>query len=252
MTKISLVIITLNEQDKIGRCIDSAHGIADEVVVVDSLSADKTQELAIAAGARVIERPFTNYIEQKNFAMEQAAHDYVLNLDADEFLSETLRKAILQVKAQGLKAGAYAMNRLNYLGSRPVKTCGWYPDRKIRLWNRKKGRWTGELVHELLVLEQGSNIQHLEGDILHHSFETRAQLTQQWDKFATLAARQLQSKSAFLLFIKMLFNPLIRFIRNYFLRLGFTDGGLGLFICTQQGREVFLKYKRALGFKLKG
>lgn len=248
-SKLSLVIITLNEAANIGRCISSALPVADEIVIVDSGSTDGTREIAQGLGARVVHRAFTNYIEQKNFATQQAVYDYVLNLDGDEALDPTLLQAIQQRKLQGFTADAYSMNRLNFYCGRPIKTCGWYPDTKIRLWNRNKGGWTGQLVHELLTLHPGSTTQHLGGDILHYSFPTPQALTRQVDKFAQLAARQLKTRGALYLWLKLIFSPGFKWFKNYFIKLGFTDGAMGFTICRQQAREVFLKYYLALQLK---
>ncbi len=249
MAKLTAVIITLNEQENIGRCIDSLKPVADEVIVVDSFSTDRTKEIAIAKGAKFIDRAFTNYIEQKNFASSQATTDYVLNLDADECLSEALQQSVLMSKNEGFTDDAYSMNRLNFYCGKPIKTCGWYPDTKIRLWNRAKGRWIGELVHEKMDLDKGLKVAHLNGDLLHYSFSTPESLITQSDKFATLAAGQLKSERYLYLVFKAIFSPPFKFIRNYFFKLGFTDGAVGLTICINQAREVFLKYFRAIKVK---
>lgn len=249
MTKLSVVIITLNEEDNIGRCIDSVAGIADEVVVIDSFSTDRTKEIAESKGAKFQTRKFTGYIEQKNFAMEQSTFDYVLNIDADECLSNELRDSITKEKESGFTADAYSMNRLNFYEGKPIKTSGWYPDIKIRLWNKQKGKWEGVLVHEKMVLCTGAKIRHLHGDLLHYSFPTAASLITQADKFAGLAARQLKNESLLFLFLKMVFSPPFKFIRNYIFRLGFTNGATGFIICYQQMREVFLKYSKAIKLK---
>src|SRR5688572_22507686 len=142
MSKLSVVIITFNEENNIARCIDSVNGIADEVVVVDSFSTDKTEEIAKGKGARFIQHTFKGHIEQKNYAKEQAQYDYVLSLDADEALSEELKNSIKQAKTDFAVHG-YTMNRLNFYEDKPIKTCGWYPDKKLRLWDRKEGEWRG-------------------------------------------------------------------------------------------------------------
>lgn len=248
MKKVSAVIITLNEEENIGRCIDSVKEIADEVVVVDSFSSDKTVAIAIAKGARVIQHRFEGHIEQKNFAKQQAAYDYVLSLDADEALSEELRQSILSEK-QRLSADGYAMNRLNFYCGKPIKTCGWYPDTKLRLWNRTKGQWNGINPHDKFELEETASVKHLQGNILHHTYLSKEALYTQVEKFADIGANHLKQRSIFYLITKMCFSALFKFIRNYVFKSGFTEGTDGFVICHQQSREVFLKYYRAIKLK---
>ena len=143
MSQLTVVIITYNEEENVGRCIDSVHDIADEIIVLDSFSTDGTKKIAEAKGAKVTERKFTNYIDQKNFVLTLSTNDYVLNLDADEFLSEELKKSISAEKLADFPSDAYSMNRLNFYCGEAIKTCGWYPDTKIRLWNKEKGKWEG-------------------------------------------------------------------------------------------------------------
>lgn len=249
MNKLSVVIIAFNEEESIARCITSVKAVADEVVVVDSFSTDKTVEIAKSLDAKVIMHPFENYIQQKNFAANQASFDYILNLDADECLSEELLQSILQLRMNGFTADGYAMNRLNFYCGRPVKTCGWYPDTKIRLWNRQKGNWQGQLIHERLVMAPNTTVQQLNGDLLHYSFPTQELYIQQCDKFATIAAKQLKSRNVWVLVFKLLFSPGFKFIKNYFFNVGFTDGNTGFTICYHQAREVLLKYYRAIKLK---
>jgi len=140
--KISAVIITFNEEKNIGRCLDSLQKVADEIVVVDSCSNDKTCEICEKYGVRFIQNRFKGHIEQKNFAMQQAEYDWVLSLDADEVLSLELTDSILKVKKDWVIDG-YAFNRLtNYCGTW-IRHCGWYPDTKLRLWDKRRGRWGG-------------------------------------------------------------------------------------------------------------
>ncbi len=249
MNNLSVVIIAFNEESNIGGCIDSVSSLADDIVVVDSNSTDRTAKIAGDKGARVLFRPFTGYIEQKNFAMSEARFDFVLNLDADERISEQLKNSLLEEKKCGFPFDAYGMNRLNFYCGRAIKTAGWYPDTKIRLWNRQKGKWVGELVHEKMELKAGSSLKHLFGDILHYTYPTHEALLKQVDNFATLAAHQLSKRNSLYLYSKLVFSPAAKFLRNYIFKLGFTDGAVGFTICYQQAREVFLKYKRALALK---
>ena len=151
MIKLSSVIITLNEERNIGRCLDSLRGIADEIVVVDSGSTDRTEEICRTFGVRFFQHPFDGFTEQKNFAIDQCSFEHILSLDADESLSEELKKSVTAVKSNWNKDG-YSFNRFtNYCG-KWIKHCGWYPDRKLRLFRKEKGRWQGNKLHERFIL----------------------------------------------------------------------------------------------------
>ena len=248
MNKLSVVIITFNEEENIAKCIDSVKEIADEVVVVDSFSTDKTQQIAESKGARFIQHKFEGHIQQKNWAKDQATFDYVLSLDADEILSAELKGVIAETKKDFLAVG-YTMNRLNFYCGKPIKTCGWYPDTKLRLWKKTKGEWKGVNPHDKFELNEGLNTAHLQGDILHHTYPNKEALLNQVEKFANISAQQLKERNIFYLFFKMIFSAPFRFTRNYFMKLGFTEGRAGWEICYHQSREVFLKYYRAIKMK---
>lgn len=249
MNKVSVVVITLNEEAKIARCLNSVRKIADEIIVLDSFSTDRTVEIAREFGATVYQDKFYGFTAQKNKVVEFSSNDYVLSLDADEALSETLFNSIKNEKELGFTANAYQMNRLNFYGTKPIKTCGWYPDTKVRLWNKNMAHWVGESVHEKWAFRENysnSIIKHLAGDLLHYSYSSTEELKKQSDRFASLAAKHLKQQSVFYLILKMLFSPAFKFVRNYFFKLGFTDGAIGFAICRYQSREVFVKYCLAL------
>jgi glycosyltransferase involved in cell wall biosynthesis len=248
MHKLSVVIIAYNEEENIGRCIDSVQEIADEVLVVDSFSTDNTVAIARAKGARVMQHQFEGHIQQKNWAKEQAAFDFVFSIDADEELSTELKKSVLSLN-KNFAADGYSVNRLNFYCGKPIKACGWYPDTKLRLWNRTKGEWKGINPHDKFELTAGGSIQHLPGDLLHHTYPTRESFLQQREKFADISSQHLKNKNAVYLLWKMFLSAPFKFIRNYFFKCGFTEGATGLFICYHQSREVCLKYYRALKLK---
>ncbi len=250
MNKLSVVIITYNEAANIGRCIDSVNTVADEVLVVDSFSTDDTVRIATAKGARVLSHAFEGHIQQKNWARLQAANNWVLSLDGDEELSAELNASILAAK-NNFTAQGYTMNRLNFYCGQPIKTCGWYPDTKLRLWQKDAGEWRGLNPHDRFELYSGTP-QHLEGDILHNTYPTKQALLHQVDKFATISAQHLKNRGVLYLLFKLLLSAPAKFLKNYVLRLGFTDGLTGFTICFHQCREVFLKYYRALKFKFAG
>ena len=249
MTKLSVVIITFNEEQNITRCIASVRAIADEIIVLDSFSTDKTCYLAQQAGATIVQQVFEGYTLQKQRAVALAQNDFVFSIDADEAVSDELRQSILAEKENGFAADAYEMNRLNFLGNHPIKTCGLYPDTKIRIWNRTKGGWQGGQVHEQLVMRQNTSAKKLNGDLLHYTYATIQDMEQQMEKFARLAAGDLKAENSFFLLTKMLFSAPFKFLRSYILKAGFTDGAAGLAICYHQSRGVFLKYYYALQLK---
>ena len=246
--RLSVVIISFNEEKNIARCIQSVKRIADDIVVVDSYSTDSTREIALNEGARVIEHKFEGHIQQKNWAITQAKYSFILSIDADEYLSETLQKSIEVIKGSGLSDG-YIMNRLNFYCGQAIKSCGWYPDKKLRLWDSTKGAWKGTNPHDRYVMQEGSRIKTLKGDLLHDTYPTKKDFLDQIQKFATISAQHKKNKNIFYLIIKMLFSPLFKFIKTYFIHSGIQEGFKGLFICFNQSREVHLKYYRAIKYK---
>ncbi|MBP6826195.1 MAG: glycosyltransferase family 2 protein [Saprospiraceae bacterium] len=245
MMNLSAVIITFNEQRNIGRCLDSLAGVVDEVVVVDSFSTDDTEEICRAKGARFVQHAFEGHIEQKNWALAQAQYPHVLSLDADEALSETLRKSVLAAKADGRHDG-YSMNRLtNYCGQW-IYHSGWYPDRKLRLFDRRKAGWGGTNPHDRVEMQAGSTVSHLSGDLLHYSYYSVGEHLERARRYAEIAARAMRAQGRRATWLHLLFSPTIKFVRNYLLKKGFLDGRAGWIICRIAALETFWKYRNLL------
>ncbi len=243
MPKISVVIITLNEEKNIGLCIDSVAGIADEIIVVDSFSSDKTEEIVTNKGVKLIKHGFEDYVKQHEFADQQASYDHILTIDADERLSAELSESISQVKKYWNNDG-YSMNRMtNYCGTW-IKHSGWYPDLKLRLYDRRKGKWTGYKIHERFTLIEGCSKGYLKGDILHYSFHSLTQHITQANKFTDLTALAAYENGKRSNNFKILINPLFKFIRDYFFHFGFLDGFYGFVICSISAHATFLKYAK--------
>jgi glycosyltransferase involved in cell wall biosynthesis len=242
--KLSVVIITFNEEKNIARCLASVKNIADDIVVVDSFSNDKTKEICLAAGVRFVEHTFEGHIQQKNWAITQAQYPHVLSLDADEALDETLQKSILEVK-QNWQHDGYYMNRLtNYCGHW-VKHCGWYPDKKLRLWDSRKGKWRGTNPHDKYELFAGDKTTgYLKGDILHYSFYTIDSHIKQIEYFTNISSKALYAKQYKPNFVKLYLSPMATFIDGYFLKLGFLDGKYGFIICKNSAWATKLKYHK--------
>lgn len=257
MPQLSVVIITFNEEKNIGRCLESIQGIADDVVIVDSFSTDATESISKKYAVNFISRKWEGYSDTKNFANAQAKHDWVLSLDADEALSEELKKSILKAKVEpGLKT--YKFHRLtNYCGSW-IKHCGWYPDTKIRVFDRRITKWEG-IIHEKLVIDfspidsaQGDKLEMtkgilLNGDLLHYSYYSKEQHYAQTEKFSTLAAQNMFAKGKKVSALKMYLSPIVKFISDYIIKLGFLDGAAGYTICRISAYTSYLKYKKLRG-----
>lgn len=239
--KISGVVITYNEERNIERCLESLHGICDEIVVVDSFSTDRTKEICEQFAVRFIENPFAGHIEQKNYAMNQASHDFVLSLDADEALSPELKKVVTATK-QNWTHDAYRFNRFtNYCGQW-IKNSGWYPDTKTRLWDRRKGKWGGTNPHDSVELDAGIKPSHLKGDLLHYSYYTMEEHVLRSAKYAKIAAKAMHARGRKASMAKMLLSTGFRFVQDYIFRFGFLDGFYGLVICGTSSHTTFLKY----------
>lgn len=240
MTPISVVVITYNEQKNIDRCLESVIDLADDIVVLDSFSTDKTQEICEKYGARFLQHKFDGHIEQKNRAITHAKYPHVLSLDADEALDDVLKNEILKAK-EDFAADGYYFNRLtNYCG-KWIKHCGWYPDRKLRLWDSRKGKWTGENPHDRYELEEGSKIQYLNGDLFHYSFYTIEQHMDTINKFSSIAANMRFGKGMRFSLVKLLVSPAWKFFKSYIFQGGFLDGFFGFVICKNSAHSTFLK-----------
>jgi len=240
--KISAAIIALNEERNISRVIESLR-CCDEILVVDSGSTDRTTEIAAKLGARVVESPWRGYAGQKNFAAEQCGNDWILSLDADESLSEALEAEIWQIKKSGADCDAYTMPRLaQYLGSWILHS-GWYPDRKVRLFDRRKARWEGKYVHESVVVN--GRIGHLESNILHFTCSSLSEHLKTMDRYTTLAAEQIIDEKRKVGLAQLLLDPPWTFFRAYVLHRGFQDGAEGLAIAYMAAFYNFLKYAKA-------
>src|ERR1043165_1583935 len=240
--KITATIITLNEERNIARAIESLR-CCDEIVILDSGSADRTVELAANLGARILESPWRGYAEQKNWASEQASHDWILSLDADEALSEALEGEIWNLKKSGPQCDAYTMPRLaQYLG-RWILHSGWYPDRKIRLYDRRKASWVGDFVHE--SVHSRGRVGHLQSNILHFTCDSLSEHLRTLDRYTTLAAEELVSRKVKVPLWRMVLDPAWTFFKSYILKRGFLDGLEGVTIAYMAAFYTFLKYSKA-------
>ena len=240
--KITATIITRDEERNIARAMESLR-CADEILIVDSGSVDRTVELAEKLGARVIEANWRGYSGQKNWAAEQASHDWILSLDADEALSEALEAEIWNLKKTGPAADAYTMPRMaRYLG-RWILHSGWYPDRKVRLYRRDRASFVGDFVHES-VRARGS-VGALENNLLHYTCDSLSEHVKTVDRYTTLAAQELAARRVKVPVTRLLADPAWTFVKTYFLQRGFLDGPEGLTIAHMAAFYTFLKYSKA-------
>ena len=240
--KISAAIITFNEERNIARVLESLR-CCDEIVVVDSGSIDRTVELATKLGARVVESVWRGFAGQKNYASEHCEHDWILSLDADEALSEALEGEIWQIKKNGPEFDAYTMPRMaQYLG-RWILHSGWYPDRKVRLFDRRRARWVGDFVHESVTVD--GRIGHLKSNILHYTCSSLSEHLKTMDRYTTLAAEQLVEQKKPIRWKQLALEPPWTFFQTYVLKRGFLDGIEGLAIANMAALYNFLKYAKA-------
>ncbi len=245
MSKISAVIITYNEEAFIGRCLESLKGVADEIVVVDSFSTDKTEEICRKHDARFVKREFEGYRDQKNFAITLATHNNILSLDADEALSDKLRQSIIEIKKNWKYDGYYFRRRSSFCG-RWIGHSAWYPDPQLRLFKAGKGKF-GELnIHEKFIMSNGSKTVTLDGDLLHWPVESYDDYKTKVGNYSDIAAKEYfrAGRKA------NIFTPYIHsgwgFFRSYIVRGGFLDGRDGYLICTSYSKSTFHKYSKLL------
>lgn len=245
MGLLSVVIISFNEERNIGRCLDSVRPIADEIIVLDSFSTDNTVKIAREKGAIVHQEAFAGYIAQKNRALEFATHDYVLSVDADEALDGTLVRSIAAAK-ENFTWKAYRMNRCaNYCG-KFIRHGSWYPEPKLRLFDKRVARWGGVDPHDTIIVAPNIPVHHLKGDILHYICSTIAEHVRRNDNFSSIAARSLYQRGKRTNWVKILASPAWFFLNDYILRGGFLNGYYGWVIAINQSKYHYLKYSKLL------
>ncbi len=243
MNLLSAVIITLNEERNIGRCLQSLEGVADEVVVVDSGSTDRTEDICRELGAHFHHNPWPGYGPQRNHAIGLTAHTNIIVLDADEALSDELRQSLLAWKKNGTP-GAFRFNRLSNYCGKWVRHSGWYPDRKFRMFPKGKASWTDDRVHERLMTELPIN--QMKGDLLHYTCYTVDEHRERATRYAKLAAEQRVESGKRGSLLRGVFRAITRFVKIFFLKRGFLDGNAGWNIAVISAgaayqREVFMK-----------
>jgi glycosyltransferase involved in cell wall biosynthesis len=238
MSKLSVTIITLDEAAHIGAAIDSA-SFADEILVVDSGSSDGTTEIARSKGARVLTRAWTGYVDQKNFAADEAAHDWIFSLDADERIPTALAGEIRSVLAGNMSCHGYRVPRVTFHLGRWIRTTDFYPDYQARLYDRRFARWRGRYVHESVAVD--GSVGYLKSDLQHYSFTDLRDQINRINHYSTLSAAQMYEDGRRTGPVGILLHPPAAFLRNYVLRRGFLDGTAGLTISMMNAWSVGLK-----------
>ena len=247
---LSVCIITHNEEANVARTLDSVKGIADEMIVVDSGSTDKTVELARARGAKVFVEEWKGFARQKNAAMAKTSGDWILSLDADEEVSPELAASIKNLLKSGKVApefDAYMVGRKNLYLNRWLKRSGYYPDRKLRLVRRGMGAFEDRAVHE--SMHSTGKIGRLEGDLIHHAYATLEGFIEHANRYSSLGGQmEASERKVGFSVANIVLRPLGAFIYRYFFRLGFLDGREGLLVHLNHAAYVSWKYAKAWEF----
>ena len=239
---ITATIITRNEEHRIAAAIASL-SCCDEVLVVDSGSTDRTREIAERCGARVLIRDWDGYSNQKNFAASEARHDWILSVDADERLSIELANEIVSWKQSPAGAAGSMPRRAFYLGAW-IRHSGWYPDRKIRLYDRRVARWTGDFVHEALNVD--GVVHAFRGDLLHFPYRDWTDHLARIDRYTELAAQAARKSGKGGNILRLILGPPLSFLRTFVIRAGFLDGWRGVLVAAAGARYIFLREFRIL------
>ncbi len=239
--RVSLAIITFNEEDQIARCIESMSW-ADDVVVLDSRSTDRTKEIATQLGARVFVEDFRGYRLQKERATDLAMHDWVVSLDADEALSPELSQEILNVLELGdPQIDGFELPRLSFHMGRWIRHGGWFPDAQVRLFHRRRAKWTGGHVHERV---RGVHVRRLKNSIFHWGFDDLSDQIKTNNVFSSKGALDLYDRGKRFSVLKLIFKPVSKFIETYIVKLGFLDGLPGFIISVGAAYSMFLKFAK--------
>lgn len=243
MDFLSATIISFNEADRIVACLKSLQGVADEVIVIDNGSTDGTQQIAQSLGATVFQQAWLGYGPQKNFGISKTSHNWVLQIDCDERLDETLRQCIIALKQKGMN-GVYEIPYLHNYYGKFVRHGLQSNDKKMRLWNKQDFIWDDKHVHESLQVPDGFTITRLKGFMLHYSYTSLDHHIAKSNRYSTEGAAQLYRKGKKNYWWKIWISPAFTFINAYFFRLGLLDGWHGFVIAKMEATTTFMKYAK--------
>ena len=240
MTKLTSIVITKNEEENIERCLHSLKEISDEIIVVDAYSEDNTEVICKKCDVRFYQNEFKGYASQRNYAASLALNDYVLFIDADEEISTELRTHLKKTKEE-FRYDAYKLKRLNNYCGKWIKHSGWYPDEKLRLYNKNMAKWIGEDIHEKLVLKENTKINIISGHLYHYTYPSISAHIRGIEKYSELSARAKFKKGKRMSIFFILFRLFYSFFYRYFIRLGILDGYYGFVICIISAYGNFIK-----------
>lgn len=240
--KISAVIITHNEEQNILAALESVSW-ADEIVVIDSNSTDRGCQIATDYGAKVVVHDWPGFSDQKQFGVDAAVHDWIFSLDADERVSPQLKKEIEALRTATSKADGYRIPRLSLYMGRWIHHSGWYPDKQLRLFDRRKGRWNGRRIHESVEMNTASKVGDLDSDIYHFGVENAAEHHKMiGERYAPLGARHMFENGITTSRLRVALAGPIAFLRSYVVKLGFLDGFPGFCIARFAAYHAYLKH----------
>lgn len=248
--KISILVTSFNEERNIRECLESCRW-ADELVLIDSFSTDRTREIGAEIADRVIEHEYVNAATQRNWGIPQMAHPWVMIVDSDERVTPKLRDEVLELLAGDPDCDGYYIYRQNYFMGKRVRFCGWQSDKVLRLFRREQGQFEDAKVHATMVIKSGK-VGKLRGKFLHYPFESFAQYMEKFDRYSLWAAGDRARVTRQVRFHHLLLRPGWRFFRQYILKLGFLDGLMGLVICKMAAHSVFMKYARVWEWRQRG
>ncbi|MEM6822562.1 MAG: glycosyltransferase family 2 protein [Verrucomicrobiota bacterium] len=244
--KISACLITYNEEHNLPRCLESLKHVADEIVIVDSGSSDRTNFIATDYNARFIRHEWEGFVGQKNFAINKASCDWILSIDADEALSPELQQAIQVLKGSSTipEASGYEMSRVVFYQNTWIRFGDWYPDRLVRLFQKNSARFDGGSVHEQLDVD--GLIKGIDGELHHYSFKDEQDYLDRMEHYSTLWAQQKQEESLSCNALSPILHGSWKLIRSFLIKNGWKGGALGWRLAQLQAKEVFLKYRKLL------
>lgn len=241
MQPISATLIVFNEERNIAEALESA-AWADEIVVVDSGSSDRTLEICRKFTDKILHRDWTGYADQKNFAVESARNDWIFSLDADERSSPGLSREIQDWAIRGFDRPGFRIPRVAYFLGRWIRHGEWYPDCQLRLFDRRRGRWEGGRVHESVKLDGKPGL--LKGEIHHYTYRSLSDYLRRLDVYSSLAALDYRQQGKTATPARLLGNPIAAFVRSYLMKRGFLDGAPGLTVAVTAAISVFFKYAK--------
>lgn len=251
MNKISATILAYNEERHIGDCLDSLRDVADEIIVVDSGSTDRTVEICKEYGCKVRTRKFDGFGAQRQYATSLTTHQYILSIDADEILSPALQDSVKRLKREGFGHRVYSISRLNFYCGMPVKHCGWYPDRQIRLFDKRYANWNLRDVAETVIFRDSVRPELVDGDILHHRCDSREQYRKVTVSHAAMKAKVLAAKDESIGVLTPVLHGVKALWRSYITNGGIFEGKVGREISFQAYRSEILAYTTARRLKSK-